>query len=416
MFRSEDASRSNPLHFPAYTDSPLCGRGWVILSPFKTLTMETIPEKINGISALVHSIQDVNKFFLGQAQRQVNTALTLRNWVIGCFVFEYEQHGKDRADYGKRLYKIIAEKLKTGGFLSLGERTLYLCKDFYLKYPEILQTPSAKLYLTDFELVGIVQSVSAKLVPLQPAETGLRIEPNLLLERLSFSHFIELMTAETLPKRRFYESQVINNNWSVRELKRAMNTLLFERTGPVPIPPIVPAAKNVLPELKTEEVFRDPYLLEFLGLEGKSPYTETDLETAIITNLQAFLLELGRGFCFEARQKRITFGNRHYRIDLVFYHRILKCHVLIDLKMDEFEHADAGQMNVYLNYYNKNESQKDDNPPIGIILCTKKDEALVEYATMGLTQKVFVSKYLTNLPSEKELQKFLLAGRERLTE
>jgi YhcG PDDEXK nuclease domain len=154
-------------------------------------------------------------------------------------------------------------------------------------------------------------------------------------------------------------------------------------------------------------------LLEFLGLEDKAPYTESDLEERIITNLQHFLIELGRGFCFEARQKRITFDNKHYRIDLVFYHRILKCHLLLDLKIGEFDHSDAGQMNMYLNYYKENESHNGDNPPIGIILCSGKNEALVKYATMGLPQQVFVSKYLVNLPSEKELKQIVEDEKEK---
>lgn len=148
-------------------------------------------------------------------------------------------------------------------------------------------------------------------------------------------------------------------------------------------------------------------MLEFLGLEEKAAYSESDLEESIITNLQNFLIEMGRGFCFEARQKRITFGNTHYRIDLVFYHRILKCHVLLDFKIGEFDHGDAGQMNMYLNYYKENEFTNSDNDPIGIILCSGKNEALVKYATMGLPQQVFVSKYLINLPSEEELQKII---------
>jgi len=159
--------------------------------------------------------------------------------------------------------------------------------------------------------------------------------------------------------------------------------------------------------MQPEDIFRNPYLLEFLGLEEKASYTETDLEEAIINHLQKFLLEMGRGFCFEARQRRITFDNTHYRIDLVFYHRILKCHVLIDLKMEEFSHGDAGQMNVYLNYYKENESEKGDNAPIGIILCAGKNESLVKYATAGLAQKIFVSKYMTNLPTEKQLMNII---------
>ena len=148
-------------------------------------------------------------------------------------------------------------------------------------------------------------------------------------------------------------------------------------------------------------------MLEFLGLSEKAEYSESDLEQAIITHLQTFLLEMGKGFCFEARQKRITFGNTHYRIDLVFYHRILKCHVLVDLKLGEFDHADAGQMNVYLNYYQENEMSEGDNPPIGIILCASKDNQLVKYATTGMAQQLFVSQYLIHLPSEAELAQFI---------
>ena len=159
--------------------------------------------------------------------------------------------------------------------------------------------------------------------------------------------------------------------------------------------------------------FGIPTMLEFLGLEEKPSYTESDLEEGIITNLQNFLIEMGRGFCFEARQKRITFDNKHYRIDLVFYHRILKTHILLDLKIGEFEHSDAGQMNMYLNYYKENELTNGDNDPIGIILCSGKNEALVKYATMGLSQQVFVSKYLINLPTEKELKKIIEEEKEK---
>lgn len=183
--------------------------------------------------------------------------------------------------------------------------------------------------------------------------------------------------------------------------------MLFERTGLSHDKYPVLEGQTKREELKPENVFRNPYMLEFLGLEEKAAYTETELEQAIISHLQTFLLEMGRGFCFEARQRRITFDNTHYRIDLVFYHRVLKCHVLLDLKIGEFTHADAGQMNVYLNFYKENEMNEDDNPPVGIILCANKNENLVRYATAGLPQQVFVSKYLINLPSETELTKII---------
>lgn len=166
--------------------------------------------------------------------------------------------------------------------------------------------------------------------------------------------------------------------------------------------------------LKPQDIIRNPYVLEFLGLEEKPEYTENDLEQAIIGHLQKFLLEAGRGFCFEARQRRISFDNRHYRIDLVFYHRILKCHVLFDLKIGQFDHSDAGQMNLYLNYYRENEMMNGDNLPVGVILCAEKNQALVHYATGGLAQQIFVSKYLLNLPSEEELKQIVREEQEKL--
>ena len=215
-------------------------------------------------------------------------------------------------------------------------------------------------------------------------------------------------------KRTFYETETIKNNWSVRELQRAMNSMLFERTGLSTNKQAVLEKHKSGSGLKPEDIFRSPYLLDFLGLEEKTTYAETDMEQAIINHLQNFLLEMGRGFCFEARQKRITFDNTHYRIDLVFYHRILKCHILLDLKIGEFTHADAGQMNVYLNYYKENEIHKGDNLPVGIILCAGKNETLVKYATMGLAQKIFVSKYLINLPSETELEKIVEEEQQKI--
>jgi len=231
--------------------------------------------------------------------------------------------------------------------------------------------------------------------------------PEILLSKLSFSHFLELMNAETPLKRAFYEVQTIKNNWGVRELNRAMGSLLFERTGlSTEKEKVVAKAKGDI-KTTTADFIKNPYFLEFLGLEERPAYSEQELETAIIDHLQTFLSELGRGFCFEARQKRISFDNKHYRIDLVFYHRILKCHVLIDLKIGQFDHADAGQMNLYLNYYRKNEMTEGDNPPIGIILCAHKNDAMVEYTTSGMSNEVFVSKYLVQLPSKEILEAFI---------
>jgi predicted nuclease of restriction endonuclease-like (RecB) superfamily len=216
-------------------------------------------------------------------------------------------------------------------------------------------------------------------------------------------------------KRSFYQWQSIDNSWSVRELQRAVNSMLYERTGlSFDKEKVIENQKKQLPILP-EDFFKNPYILEFLELKQETSYSESDLEQAIINHLQTFLIELGKGFCFEARQKRITFDNTHYFIDLVFYHRILKCNILIDLKLGEFTHADSGQMNVYLNYYNENERQENDNPPIGLILCAGKNENLVKYATANLSQHVFVSKYLINLPNENDLKKIIEEEQKKFT-
>lgn len=372
--------------------------------------MKTIENtsSVNNFESLATTIQQTNSFFLDKVQRQVNTSLTLRNWIIGYYIVEYEQSGKDKADYGLGLFKAIAKRLIKMGVKSLQERNLYLCRDFYRAYPQILQTLSAKSYLVDFKPFAILQTVSA-ILP-EPDESA---NLNLLLTNLSFSHFIELLKTDTDIKRRFYEVHAIQNNWGVRDLKRAIESLLYERTGLSTDKGTTLKKHIVQNDVKPEDVFRNTYLLEFLGLEERPSYSESDLEESIITNLQNFLVEMGRGFCFEARQKRITFDNKHYRIDLVFYHRILKTHILLDLKIGEFDHSDSGQMNVYLNYYKDNEFTNGDNDPIGIILCSGKNEALVKYATMGLPQQVFVSKYLINLPSEEELQKIIEEEKEK---
>lgn len=377
--------------------------------------------QVLNINGLVSAITETHSYFQKQAQKQVNTALTLRNWIFGWYIAEYELRGSDRAEYGKALMTEIAKRGKH--IKGLSESNLYLFKQFYLEYPYIFQSVTGKSFMVGFQQNQIFQALTGKLADsgnkeenknVTVATESLTTEPNLLLNRLSFTHIIELLKADTHLKRFFYETEAIKNNWSVRDLQRAMNSMLFERTG-------LSADKKAVVEkhskgegLTPQDVFRNPYMLEFLGLEEKKEYSETDLETAIINHLQTFLIEMGRGFCFEARQKRITFDNRHYRIDLVFYHRILKCHILIDLKIGEFDHADAGQMNVYLNYYKENEIQDGDNSPVGIILCAGKDENLVRYATAGLPQPVFVSKYLINLPSEAEFEKIIRQEQEKI--
>ena len=323
------------------------------------------------------------------AVQQVNYWLTARNWLVGWYIFEYEQQGSDRAAYGERVLGELARSLQARGVGGLALTNLKLCRQFYQTYPALLAQDTAA-----WQQLGVSL-------------------PALLLNRLSFSHFIELLKLGTPLQRAFYEVQAVKNNWSVRELKRALDSLLYERTGLSTDKATVLAAHAGTQALTVGDVVKNPYVLEFLGLEERPGYRESDLEQAIIDHLQTFLVELGRGFCFEARQKRITFDNDHYFIDLVFYHRILKCHVLVDLKLGAFSHADAGQMNVYLNYYREQEMTPGDNPPVGLILCAQKNDTLVRYATSGLSEQLFVSKYQVNLPTEVELQRVIAAEQQR---
>jgi predicted nuclease of restriction endonuclease-like (RecB) superfamily len=282
--------------------------------------MET-PVKMGGMSELVLAIGKANRFFRDQAQRQVNTSLTLRNWIIGFYIVEYEQNGKDRAEYGEKLIRTISERLKDTGIKGLSYSNLQLYKQFYNAYPQLVQEAKSRYQIIDYHSFGIVQTVSGEI---EDDSTGR------LINKLSFSHFVELIKVEGL-KRVFYETEAMINNWSVRELQRAIDSMLFERTGLSKDKEVVLEKFRKGTGLTPGDIFRSPYMLDFLGLEEKPAYVETDLEGAIIAHLQTFLLEMGRGFCFEGRQKRITFDNTHYRIDLVFYHRLLRCHVLIDL-------------------------------------------------------------------------------------
>lgn len=346
------------------------------------------------------------------AAQQINYWLTVRNWLIGWRIAEYEQGGSDRAAYGERLLPELARQLR--GVKGLAVQRLYDCRTFYREYPTILQTVSGEL-----QRAGLLDAASLPALPTaeQPAAQAdlPGIAPNLLLTRLSFSHFLELLALDRPLQRAFYEVQTVKNSWSVRELKRAINSALYERTGLSTDKAAVLAGHAGAQPLMVADVVKNPYVLEFLGLDERTNYSESDLETAIIAHLQTFLVEMGRGFCFEARQKRITFDNEHYFIDLVFYHRILKCHVLLDLKIGAFSHADAGQMNVYLNYYREQEMTEGDNPPVGLILCAQKNDTLVRYATTGMTEQLFVGKYQMNLPSEEELRQLVQEEQERLS-
>ncbi|GHS92348.1 hypothetical protein FACS1894203_4710 [Bacteroidia bacterium] len=365
--------------------------------------------KQDNFEELINNVYQTHCILQADATRAINLNLTVRNWLIGCHIVEFEQNGEDRAQYGANLLEEIAKRLKSRGLKGLHRRALNTCRLFYTTYPQIWLTLSAKLR-NDQQLSvlpALADETNIRLTVSAKSDEEMVLPPELLLTRLTFSHFIELIRVDDDLQRLFYEVEAIKNNWNIRELRRAIDTsLAFRTVMSTNKEAIIAKIKNLKPETNAE-IIRNPYVLEFLDLDEKPEYNETDMEKQILNHLQEFLLELGTGFCFEARQKRITFNNKHYRIDLVFYHKILKCNVLIDLKIREYEYSDAGQMNLYLNYYKENERTEGDNPPIGIILCDEKDDDLVRYSTSGMDDQLFVSKYLVKLPEKKVLENFM---------
>ena len=325
-----------------------------------------IIKKPEHYNQLIFSIGDLLEEARKKVYSQINQILVKTYWQIGKRIIEFEQKGKEKAEYGTKLLDKLAIDLKLKYGKGFSRSNIVYMRLFFIKYPK--------------------------------SQT--------LSDQLSWSHYVELLMIDNTLERSFYEKQCIKERWSIRELKRQKNSALFERIA------LSKNKKEVL-ELaqkghiikKAKDLVKDPYVLEFLGLSEVNKYSEKELEQKIIDNLQKFLLELGKGFAFVSRQFRITLGNRHYYVDLVFYHRILKCFVLIDLKIGEVTHADIGQMNTYLNYFKKEEMAKADKPPIGIILTKEKETIIIEYALGGLSNKLFVSKYKLYLPSKEELKK-----------
>ncbi len=360
-------------------------------------------EKLD-FNILVQQINQLSSSLQKQATKAVNIALTLRNWMIGYYIYEYEQGGEDRAEYGEKLLQRLSASLRKLELKRIEERELRRFRQFYLTYPQIRESLTPELGTiissrkTDKSTVAIRDTVSPGLV------TG----GSILAGKLSFSHLSEIMVLGDEHQRFFYETECIRCSWSVRELKRQIASLYYERSGLSKDPKKLAALTLGKAEIQQpQHIIRDPYIFEFLGLKPKDVMSESDLEDALLDKLQTFLLELGHGFCFEARQKRILIGDEFFFVDIVFYHRKLKCHVLIELKVDDFKHEYLGQLNTYVNWYARHEMTDGDNPPVGILLCTKKNHALVEYALDGMDNQLFVSKYQLELPEKKRIQQFM---------
>lgn len=382
--------------------------------------MTTLATSPLSFERLVTAIGQAHVDLAAQASRAVNTSLTLRNWLIGLHIEEYERRGVDRQQYGEKLLDRLSDSLTEKGVTRCDRRELYRYRQFYLAYPRIVETLSPQLasLLPPGTDARIRKSPTPELEREARAGTGVNIvetpTPQLgvgaseVLAKLSFSHIAELLQCGDETQRAFYEVESIRGNWSVRELKRQIASLYYERSGlSKDKGKLAALAQQGAERAELALTIRDPYVFEFLGLKPQEVMGESHLEDQLLDKLQEFLIELGHGFCFEARQKRILIGDVHNFVDLVFYHRILKCHVLVELKAAAFSHENIGQLNTYVSWYRKNMMTEGDNPPVGILLCTRKDHALVEYALAGIDNGLFVSKYLLELPKKEDMQRFI---------
>jgi predicted nuclease of restriction endonuclease-like (RecB) superfamily len=372
----------------------------------------SVKQKDQGMSAdtagelnftgLVDAIRTVHEQLSRHAAKAVNISLTVQNWLIGFYIREYEQHGSDRAKYGEGLLERLAERLQHLGIERANARELRRYRLFYVRYPQVRESVSPEFQKTLPGPVPTSREIRGTASP------ELSVAGKRLLSCLSFSHFDELLEIDDPLKRVFYEVECIKGNWSVRELKRQIASLYFERCGLSKNKKALSRLTQTKAEADSPQlVIRDPYVFEFLGMKPKEVMHESNLEDALLGKVQDFLLELGRGFCFEARQKRILIGSEYFFVDLVFYHRILRCHVLFELKADSFKHEHLGQLNSYVGWYKEHEMMEGDNPPVGILLCTAKNHALVKYALAGMDNRLFVSQYQVKLPSVDELRAFV---------
>ena len=330
------------------------------------MTDQLMPSNQN-INLVVHEIGDLLAAARSNVARQVNSELLSTYWNIGRIIAEYEQTVPERADYGKQTLKELSKALTNEFGKGFSVSNIQFMRRFYQTY-QIQQTASVKL---------------------------------------TWSHYCELLSISDPDKRSFYEKEAVNANWSVRELKRQIDSSLFERLllsrGDANKEQVLALAEKGIEIAEPADIIRDPYVFEFLGIPEDKPMLESDLERALVQQIEKFLLELGRGFMFVGTQQRVTINNTHYYVDMVFYNKILRAYVLIELKATKLTPEAAGQINMYLNYYASEVNDPDDNPPIGIILCTEKDSITAEYALGGLSNNIFASRYVLYMPNKEQL-------------
>ena len=384
------------------------------------LPVEDWSQNTHSFDELTKIIRDTHDAALTTAVKAINRMQTMRNWLYGYYIIEFEQHGKDRAEYGTQLLKRLEERVNRKG---LTETLFKNSRKFYRLYPQMVEniigvispTVSDKL-LESKDASGLCDAQMTENEHVEKSPTvsdGFRTTGQMIISRLSFSHIVEIMTVDDPLARYFYEQECIKCTWSVRELRRQISTNLYVRTGISSNPEKMLSLPSLQGHDNNELQIRQPFTFEFLGLKANEVVGEKDIENALIDHLQDFLLELGKGFCFESRQKRIIIDDEYYYPDLVFYNRILHCGVIIELKDEEFSHQNLGQLNAYVSHYKEHEMQPGDNPPIGILLCTRKGKKMVEYALAGMDNQLFVSTYMLQLPDKKTLEDFLLKQLEK---
>ena len=347
------------------------------------------------------------------AARAVNALMTATYWEIGRRIVEFEQRGKKRAEYGEELLQRLAQDLTAKFGRGFSYPNVNKFRQFYLAFPApgILSTPSIESTHT----ILSTPSIESQRKKGQTSSGELAVRNLAARFPLPWSHYVRLLSTKSAEARRFYETEALRGGWSVRQLDRQIGSQFYERTA-------LSRNKSAMlrkgslasaeDSISADEQVRDPLILEFLGL--KDEYSETELEQALLRHLENFLLELGGGFAFVGRQRRLRIGGEWYRVDLLFFHRKLRCLVVIDLKVGKFTHADAGQMHLYLNYAREHWTQADENPPVGLILCAEKDDAIAKYALEGLPNKVLAREYKLALPAEKRLAAEIEKTRELL--
>ena len=363
-------------------------------------------EKSHQNKDLFQQVVDLLQQARQQVLQTVNATMVYTYFEIGRIIVEEEQNGKERAKYGKQLLKGLSTDLTKKFGKGFSVDNLQNMRKLFLVYSNYETLSSISENVTNSKLISTKETTSETVSSISKNE---KLDYQFAISfMLSWSHYLFLISIDDVQERKFYEIESIKNNWSVRELKRQYDSALYIRLT-------LSRDKEGILELsevgqiieKPKDIIKDPYILEFLGLPEMHRYSESDLEEQIITKLEHFLLELGQGFAFVARQQRITFDEKHFRIDLVFYNRILKCFVLFDLKIGELKHQDLGQMQMYVNYYDRNKRLEDENKTIGIILCQNKSDLVVEYTLPENNEQIFASKYKTVLPTKEEFKRLI---------